>query len=116
MLARVALGTIADPGLVPGLPRAAVPEGGAVITRCLVVDEDGYLIDVDNGRGGPVICWGLGSRLCCDSCAAFRIEPHRMDLDGDTGETGFADFVRCLALNHTIGRLVEDAPEAEIPG
>ena len=73
--------------------------------RAVMVDEDGYLYEVDEDTNSPILCWSDGSRLCCDCCAAFRIEVHQDSVSGTTKDT---DFVHCIALGDrgaAIGRI-----------
>ena len=76
-----------------------------MMLRTVAVDEDGYLIEIDEESSSPILCWADGSRLCCDCCAAFRIEIH---LDGESGTTRDTEFVHCIALGDrgaAIGRI-----------
>jgi len=73
--------------------------------RCVYVSEDGYLMEHTDDADSPIICWGDGTRLCCDCCAAFRVEMH---LDSSSGTSKDAEFVHCVALGDrglAIGRI-----------
>lgn len=72
--------------------------------------EDGYLhFSREDGSRPPVLCpYGQGAGiLCCDSCAAFRVESH-LDTVGEV--TMPVKFVHCAAMMHNgraaaIGRI-----------
>jgi hypothetical protein len=62
--------------------------------------EDGYLhFTREDGSRCPVLCpYGQGAGiLCCDSCAAFRVESRLERIDETTKGV---DFVHCLAMVH----------------